>query len=138
MTNLDDAALHRKRAREALGVRLLLLTAAIVVTIGLVAPIVILVQMQQQQQQSVRILRSADEAATSAKGTAEAIHSCVTPGLPCYRRAKRQTAGAVSSINRVIILAAACSANLPPDMSVGQRRDQIQQCVIGQLAIGRH
>lgn len=64
------------------------------------------------------------------------IKSCTTPGEPCFLRAKRQTGRAVSSINRVVILAAACSVNTSPDMSVAQRRIQIQGCVIQQLSKG--
>lgn len=135
---LTDDDLTRKKTREAFWLRILVLAASLVVVVGLVAPIVITVQIRHQQVQSAGTLRSADSAAKSARETAQAIHACVTPGYSCYRRAQRATSGAVSSINRVIILAAACSANLPPDMTVGQRRDQIQQCVIGQLAVGRH
>lgn len=62
------------------------------------------------------------------------IRSCTTPGMPCFAEAQRRTAGAVANINRVIILAAACSSGLNPALPVPTKQDLIQTCVIDRLA----
>lgn len=72
--------------------------------------------------------------ARDTHSTTDLIESCVRPEGACYQRAQQRTADAVSNINRVIILAAACSANLPDRLTVIERRDSIQTCVINQLA----
>ena len=61
--------------------------------------------------------------------TLRLIRDCTDPSGECYKRGKRQTADAVSSINNVVILAAACSAGLPPHLSVPERQTRIQSCV---------
>ena len=64
--------------------------------------------------------------------TLRVIEDCTQPTGACYRDAQRRTGAAVAAINRVILIAAACSANLPR-MSVAERRDRIQRCVTNQL-----
>ena len=48
------------------------------------------------------------------------IQSCTTPGEPCYERAQAQQRAAVSSINQVAIVAAACGAEHPGDVKATQ------------------
>lgn len=67
--------------------------------------------------------------------TLELIQSCTTPGEPCYDDGQKRTAAAVGDINRVIVLAAACSVGLDPDYSVDKRQVAIQECVIERLSI---
>lgn len=57
------------------------------------------------------------------------IKDCTSPEGECFKRGQRQTADAVSSINRVAIIAAACA-----DKPRRQTVEQIQACVIEQLA----
>lgn len=61
--------------------------------------------------------------------TLHAIKDCTRPDGRCYQRGQRRTARAVSSINRVVILAAACASQEP-----GQSVARIQACVIDRLA----
>ena len=63
-----------------------------------------------------------------------AIKDCTQPSGQCYQRSQKATGDAVSNINRVIILAAACASGLHPGMTVDQRQSAIQQCVIERLA----
>lgn len=66
--------------------------------------------------------------------TLDAILDCSTPGGKCYARSKSQYAKAVGDINRVVILASACSVGLNPHMKVADRQTAIQGCVITRLA----
>jgi hypothetical protein len=76
-------------------------------------------------------IRTAQE--TNA-GVLEAVQDCTQPGGDCFQRGQKQTAAAVGDINRVVILAAACSVGLDPEMPVADRQAEIQTCVIDRLA----
>jgi hypothetical protein len=69
--------------------------------------------------------------------TTDLIRSCVDPSGRCFKRGQRRTAQAVADINRVIVLAAACSVGVPPSLSVADRQVAIQSCVIDRLAARR-
>lgn len=62
------------------------------------------------------------------------IRSCTKPGGKCYERGRRQTAGAVADIGRIIIAASACATEIPFDMPIQERRAAITTCVTEQLA----
>lgn len=61
--------------------------------------------------------------------TLRIIKSCTTPGQSCYDRGQKATAGAVASINRVVILAAACASQ-----HRGESVARVQTCVLNRLA----
>lgn len=61
--------------------------------------------------------------------TLDAINSCTHPGRECYQHGQQQTAQAVASINKVVVLAAYCAARAPH-----QSITEIQRCVINHLA----
>jgi len=56
------------------------------------------------------------------------IAGCVTPGQPCYENSRKQTAGAVGSINEITAITVACG-DLPGEQTVAQ----IRACVTQQL-----
>lgn len=62
--------------------------------------------------------------------TLQIIKGCTTPGESCYERGQSQVANAVTDINKVVILAAACAANNDDHPTV----EQIQRCVVRRLA----
>jgi uncharacterized Ntn-hydrolase superfamily protein len=62
------------------------------------------------------------------------IRSCTTPGQPCFTDAQKRTGDAVASINRVVILAAACAVGQTG--TVPEIKSAIQTCVINGLANG--
>jgi len=132
MTELSDVDLHRKAARASLATRSFIIFAGSALVVLLVTTAVIVGQIRSQQVQNAGTLKSANAAARNAQSTADDIHSCVTPGLPCFQRAQRRTAGAVASINRVVILAAACAVGKTG--TVSQIQVAIQNCVISRLA----
>jgi hypothetical protein len=66
----------------------------------------------------------------------ERILDCTDPNGQCFKDSQERTAKAVGDINRVIVLAAACSAGLDPNLTVDQRQTQISECVIDRLALG--
>lgn len=70
----------------------------------------------------------------SSDRTLAAIEDCTKPTGDCYQRGQKRTAAAVGDINRVVILASACSSGLSPDLSIEDRQARIQQCVIDRLA----
>lgn len=120
---LHRADVYRRAALITIGI--LVLYLAIVGTAGVVL-------IRNQQVANSGTLESANNAARDARRTALAIHSCVTPGLPCFERAQRQTAGAVASINEVVILAAACAVGKTGTTT--EIQTAIQACVIDGLA----
>jgi hypothetical protein len=66
--------------------------------------------------------------------SSERILDCTEPDGACYKASQARTAKAVGDINRVIVLAAACSVGLDPTWTVEQRQAEIQACVIDRLA----
>lgn len=66
--------------------------------------------------------------------SADRILDCTNPEGQCYKDSQKRTAQAVGDINRVIVLAAACSVGLDREMSVERRQIVIQECVINRLA----
>jgi hypothetical protein len=119
---LNDEDLHRKAARASLATRAFLLFVGISLALLLLVTAVIVGQIRHQQGQSYGTLQSANAAARSAQETGE----------PCFERSQRHTASAVSSINRVVILAAACAVGRTG--TVAEIQTQIQACVINGLA----
>lgn len=89
-------------------------------------------------------LNSADIKQTQLEGTptgkklleaSERILDCTDPEGVCYKDSQARTAQAVGDINRVIVLAAACSVGLDRSKSVDERQIAIQECVIERLAV---
>lgn len=69
--------------------------------------------------------------------SSDRILDCTEPSGDCFKASQKRTARAVGDINEVIVLAAACSAGLPDDMSVAQRQAHISTCVLHRLALTR-
>lgn len=84
-------------------------------------------QIRESQVQNTAARESSDR-------TLHAIQDCTQPTGECFKRGQTQTAKAVGDINRVVILASACSVGLDQRMTVSQRQAAIQQCVIDRLA----
>lgn len=66
--------------------------------------------------------------------SSDRVLDCTEPTGQCYKDSQAQTAKAVGDINRVVILASACSIGLDPKMPVVARQNVIQACVIERLA----
>jgi hypothetical protein len=66
--------------------------------------------------------------------SAARILDCTEPEGQCFKDSQERTEDAVGSINRVIVLAAACSVGVDPDWSVQRRQMEIQSCVIQRLS----
>lgn len=66
--------------------------------------------------------------------SADRILDCTDSTGECYKRNERRTAQVVGDLNRVIVLAAACSVGLDPNFTVDQRQIAIQGCVLDRLA----
>lgn len=73
----------------------------------------------------------------SSDDTLHAIQDCTQPSGECFQRGQKRTASAVGDINKVVILAAACSVGLPASLTVDERQSSIQSCVIDGLADSR-
>jgi hypothetical protein len=62
------------------------------------------------------------------------ILDCTDPKGKCFQESQKRTANAVGDINRVVVLAAACSVGLNRHLPVAERQSRIQSCVIDRLA----
>lgn len=71
----------------------------------------------------------------SSQQTLKAVEDCTQPAGECFKRGQKATASAVGDINRVVILAAACSVGLDQRLSVAERQDVISACVIDRLSV---
>lgn len=87
---------------------------------------------------SSRSLQAIEDGQKSGHTLLNTINDCTQPTGKCYKRGQRRTASAVSSINQVVILAAACASGLPPGLTVESRQAEIQTCVINRLARHQH
>ena len=63
------------------------------------------------------------------------ILDCTDPEGQCFQDSQERTAKVVGDINRVIVLAAACSVGLDADLPVNRRQILIQECIINRLAV---
>lgn len=124
-------------ARKRAGLVLLYLCGA-----ALILLIVGTLASMQQQAAETRVLAERVRA-TQLDGTplgkqlassSQRILDCTDPTGTCYHNSQKRTAEAVGNINRVVVLAAACSVGLSPQLSVAERQSQIQSCVIDRLA----
>jgi hypothetical protein len=116
----------RRTVRASLATRLF-------IVLGLLAVILYGLSTTVMLSQSAQRGRENRETLHSLKQQAAIIRDCTIPSGKCYQRGKQQTASAVSSINRVVILAAACASRAP-----GQSVAEIQSCVINRLAVHKH
>ena len=66
--------------------------------------------------------------------SSERVLDCTSPEGQCFKDGQKRTANAVGDINRVIVLAAACSVGLDAEWSVSRRQTAIQTCVIERLS----
>ena len=113
MTTDDEAA--RRRTRAELATRIFLVTILLLATASLVLISSVTIATQQRAKEN--------------RETLATIKSCTQPSGSCYQDGQRRTAGAVSSINQVIVLAAACSVGLPSGLTVTTREAAIERCV---------
>lgn len=105
-------------------------TSALLVVIVVTAVLVSAAKSSAIRDAQVSNTRTLDNTAL----TLQLIQSCTTPGEKCYEDAQARTAKAVGDINRVVVLAAACSVGLDPQLEVPARQSAIQACVIDRLS----
>lgn len=105
-----------------------------VVAVLVIGLLTLFVKMSSQTDAIRQTQQTNTETSRVSQRTLDAIESCTTPGKPCYQNGQTQTAKAVGDINRVVVLAAACSVGLDPHLSVGDRQAVISSCVITRLA----
>lgn len=126
-----DHELARKVGRAELARRLLLGFLVIGLSVLLIMAAVVIVQVHQTQLEGTptgqKLLASADR-----------ILDCTDVQGECAKRNSARTAAAVAdltdNLTRVVVLASACSADLPERLSVREREVAIQACIIDRLA----
>jgi len=84
-------------------------------------------EIRESQVENTKASKVSDE-------TLDRIRDCTTPGRECYERSQKQLAGAVSDVNRVVVLASACSVGLDQHLTIAERQRLISSCVIDRLA----
>lgn len=116
-----------RRHLRWVGIALLVALFLVGITTSAIVGAVNSTLIREQQKTNTSTLNSAEE-------TAKLVEDCTSPGGKCYERGQRSTSSAVGDIGRVTVLAAACSAELQgADMTVPQRADRIQACIVKQL-----
>jgi hypothetical protein len=111
----------KRRVRGVL-VALLIATCVILVVQRIAQTAQLASEIRSSQVTNTQTLNNSDQ-------VLKVIKDCTQPSGECYQRAQDRTAAAVSSINQVVILAAACAGQRP-----GQTVVEIQNCVINRLA----
>jgi hypothetical protein len=119
----------RRIARATFVTRLFILVAAVVAAALVVGLVVLVGLIRSTQIDNTAKADARDETIANTARTLRLVRSCVTPSGKCYERGQAQTAEAVGNINRVVILAAACAAQMP-----GGTVESITKCVTDQLA----
>jgi hypothetical protein len=66
--------------------------------------------------------------------SADRILDCTDPKGECYEQSQRRTAQVLASVQRIIVLAAACAADVVASDSVDGRESEITACVTKRLA----
>lgn len=142
-----DPVLASKIARAELWKRILIVVTAVMVTAVIVLLVVVLSRVsdvvqaiRDTQQSGSPAVKAATSAATSAQDAAEAsqatndqILDCLTPEGLCYQRGQQQTIDTLASVQRIIVLAAACAVDVTGSESVVEREAAITACVTDQL-----
>jgi hypothetical protein len=74
-----------------------------------------------------------DQTLAAVRANTRVIKDCTQVGGECYERGQAQTAAILASAQKIIILSAACSADVSTDRSVDQRIAAITACVTDRL-----
>jgi hypothetical protein len=120
--------------------------AGLVLLYASVAALLLLIVgvLASTQQQTAETQRLAEQVRhTQLQGTplgqqlaasAARILDCTDSTGECYKQNQARTAKVVGDLNRVIVLAAACSVGLESGLTVNERQVAIQGCVLNRLA----
>lgn len=130
-------AIRRQAYRADLATRAYIVFVSVTLVASLVVLSFLAIQDHHRIQQNQEIQTFIKHQSVRNGQIGREIRDCTQPNGRCYQRAQRRTADAVASINKVAILAAACSIGVPPTLEVTQRQVAIQQCVIDRLASRR-
>lgn len=114
------------QARRASRAEFMTRLFVIVLVALLVGAMVTIVRIRASQVDNTNKNDARDEALALVK-------DCVQVGGKCYQRGQRNTAAILNSAQRIIILSAACSADVAPDQNVDQRIAAITTCVVDRL-----
>lgn len=130
-----DHELARKIGRAELARRLLLGFLVLGVLALLVMQTIVILQVRHSQLEGTpvgkRLLASSDRILDCTDGGDKETGR---PPGECFVESQKRTADAVGDINRVVVIAAACAAGLPENLSDNQRVIRTQRCLIDQLA----
>lgn len=136
-----DEVLATKVARAELMKRVLIVVTAVMVTVLLISQAVLISQIRATQQTGSPVLKAIlgqqDDikvAAKAATSTNEQILDCLDPGGKCFEESQRRSADVLAQVQLIIVLAAACAADVTGDQSVEQRQDSITACIAKRLA----
>lgn len=105
------------------------------VALFVLAVVAIVAQTQQTLDQVRATQLEGTPLGKQLKVSSDRILDCTDATGDCFKENQRRTAQTVGDINKVIVLAAACSVGLEQGMTVEQRQIAIQECVIERLAV---
>jgi glutaminase len=109
-------------ARAELMKRVLIVVTAAMVAVALALLLVLLGRVRGTQVDNANKADARD-------ATLLAIQDCTQPSGECFKRGQQRTASAVASIQRIIVLSAACSVRVSPNQHIAQRVAAITDCV---------
>lgn len=123
----DDQARREARAEFVTRLFTLALVLLLLVAVGYI------VEIRVTQKHNTKKNDQTVQTLAVVKSLSKQINSCVTPGMPCYQQGQQRTAGVLGSVERIIILSAACSVDVSQTESVDQRISDITSCVTKRL-----
>lgn len=123
-----------KVARAELLKRVLIVVTTLLVLLCLVLLLMLIGQVRATQQNGSPAVKAARDAAQAAEATNDQILDCLQPSGECFKESQRRNAEVLGSVQRIIFLSAACSADLDPNASVDARVRIISDCVTERLA----
>lgn len=127
MSEGTDPRALAKATRAELMKRILIVVTAVMVATVLGLLLVVLGQVRATQLEGTptgrKLVRSADK-----------IIDCTDPEGDCYQENQENTAELLGTVQRIIVLAAACAVDVTPAQSVEEREAAITVCVTKQFA----
>lgn len=100
--------------RAAMLKRMVIVLVVLLAVISLATATFTIVSVRFAQQDNTELLKDAEDAAVAAQRGTTRIEDCTTPGRKCFEDGQARGAELVGSINKAVILAAACASSLAP------------------------
>lgn len=129
-----DPVLASKVARAELWKRVVIVVTAAMVAVVLGLLLVLIGQVSDVIGQVRATQLEGTPTGRKLVSSADRILDCTDPEGDCYKENQKNTAALLGTVQRIIVLAAACAVDVTPAQSVEQREDAITLCITKQFA----